>query len=234
MRKLTTEELAILHDHEKWLNGEKTGVMANFNTADLSGADLRTVNLCKASLRYVDLTGADLKKATLKKVDLTGTDLHGADLTGADLSGANLYGANLNRSHLSEADLYSANLSNANLARADLRKANLTGAYLYRADLTGANLYGADLRDAILTGANLSEVRSMLSFGPIGSRHKFTYAIRHAECVMVRCGCFWGTLEKWVECCREAHGDTAHGKAYAAAADFIRAYAAAYWQEDTR
>ena len=219
MRKLTTEELAILRDHEKWLNGEKTGVMANFNTADLSGADLRTVNLCKASLRYVDLTGADLKKATLKKVDLTGTDLHGADLTGADLSGANLYGANL---------------SGAHLVRADLRKANLVWACLHRADLTGADLYGAELTGATLTGANLSEVRNMLDFGPIGSRHKSTYAIRHAECVMVKCGCFWGTFEKWVECCREAHGDTAHGKAYAAAADFIRAYAAAYWQEDAR
>ena len=219
MRKLTTEELAILHDHEKWLDGRKTGVMANFNTADLSGADLRTVNLCKASLRNTNLVRADLR---------------GADLSGADLSEADLYSANLSRSHLSEADLYSANLSEANLARADLRKANLTRACLYRADLTGADLYGADLTGAILTGANLSDVRNVLDFGPIGSRHKSTYAIRHAECVMVKCGCFWGTFEKWVECCREAHGDTAHGKAYAAAADFIRAYAAAYWQENSR
>lgn len=99
--------------------------------------------------------------------------------------------------------------------------------------MTGADLYGADLTGAILTGANLSDVRNVLDFGPIGSRHKSTYAIRHAECVMVKCGCFWGTFEKWVECCREAHGDTAHGKAYAAAADFIRAYAL-HGQENSR
>ena len=189
--------------------------------------------------RHTSHSGAKSCHALHGQAELYNVNLFNTSLFNANLSEANLFDANLARSDLSGAvlalaNLHGAYLSEADLARVNLCEANLTGAYLYRADLTGANLYGADLRDAILTRANLSEVRSMLSFGPIGSRHKFTYAIRHAECVMVRCGCFWGTLEKWVECCREAHGDTAHGKAYAAAADFIRAYAAAYWQEDTR
>lgn len=220
MRKLTTEERTILHNHEKWLNGRKAGAMANFNMADLSGADLHTVNLCKARLRNTNLVGADLREADLRDADLSGADLKKATLKKVDLVGADL----------SEADLYSANLSEANLARADLRKANLTRACLYRADLTGADLYGADLTGAILTGANLSDVRNVLDFGPIGSRHKSTYAIRHAECVMVKCGCFWGPLEEWEAKCRSVHRDPAqpHGTVYGEAANFIRSYSL-YW-----
>jgi hypothetical protein len=46
---------------------------------------------------------------------------------------------------------------------------------------------------------------------------------------MVRCGCYYDTFEKWTARCVNVHGDSADGKAYAAAAEFIRAYAAAYW-----
>lgn len=164
------------------------------------------------------------------RANFSGADLSEADLRCVDLMDAVLTNANLGEAVLTLANLRGADLSEANLAGANLRKANLAGAYLYRADLTGADLRGANLRGTILTGANLSEVRNMLDFGPIGSRHKSTYAIRHADCIMVRCGCFWGTFEKWVDYCRETDGDAGHGKAYAAAADFIRAYAAAYWQ----
>ena len=105
--------------------------------------------------------------------------------------------------------------------RADLSEANLSGA-----DLCGANLRGADLN-----GANLYSAKNIVTFGPIGSRGDFTYAVRHTDCIMVQCGCFWGDFEHWQAKCRAIHKDTPHGRAYAAAAEFIRAYAAAYWQD---
>ena len=134
-------------------------------------------------------------------------DILGLDtLRGADLRGANLYGA----------DLLRADLRWADLRWADLSKADLQGA-----DLSEANLYKADLRGA----------KNIVTFGPIGSRGDFTYAVRHTDCIMVKCGCFWGDFEHWQAKCRAIHKDTPHGRAYAAAAEFIRAYAAAYWQD---
>jgi uncharacterized protein YjbI with pentapeptide repeats len=103
--------------------------------ADLSGADLRSANLCGA-----DLSGAYLRSAYLRSANLCGADLRSANLWGADLSGADLCGADLR---------------SAVLCGADLSGADLSGAYLRSADLSGANLRGANLRSAKNIG-NLS------------------------------------------------------------------------------
>ena len=94
-----------------------------------------------------------------------------------------------------------------------------------------ADLYGANLRGADLGGADLRGAKNILAFGPIGSRQDITYAVKSDNGIMIKCGCFWGDLEQWQAQCRATHGDNSHAAAYAAAADFIRAYAAAYWQD---
>ena len=70
----------ILKRHEKWLHNESGGEKAN-----LSGADLRGINLC----------GAYLRCANLRDADLSGINLNEANLSDADLSGTNLCEANL-------------------------------------------------------------------------------------------------------------------------------------------
>ena len=143
-------------------------------------------------------------------------DLYGANLYGANLCAANLCGANLRDANLRGANLYDANLRDADLRDADLRNADLRVANLRNADLYGADLCGA---------------KNILAVGPIGSRLDITYAVKHRDRIMIKCGCFWGDLEQWQAQCRVTHGDNSHAAAYAAAADFIRAYAAAYWQD---
>ena len=129
------------------------------------------------------------------------------------------------------ANLRNADLRDADLRNADLRGANLRNADLRDADLYGANLYDADLRNADLCNADLCGAKNILAVGPIGSRLDITYAVKHRDRIMIKCGCFWGDLEQWQAQCRVTHGDNSHAAAYAAAADFIRAYAAAYWQD---
>ena len=143
-----------------------------------------------------------------EKADLRGADLQGANLRDADLRGANLWGADL---------------QGANLRDADLRGANLWGA-----DLRGADLWGADLRGADLRGA----AGKILSFGPIGSRQGITYVTKTERTILVRCGCFYGTLEEFAAKVEEEHGDSQHGKSYKAAIEFIKAHDAACWQDD--
>jgi len=124
-----------------------------------------------------DLSGADLSDADLRGAHLRGADLRGADLRGADLSGA----------YLSGADLRGADLSGA-----DLRGADLNSAYL-----SGADLRGAYLRGAYLRGAHLSGAQSILSIGPGGSREDMLLAVQHETCVMIKVGCFWGSVEEF-------------------------------------
>jgi hypothetical protein len=134
------------------------------------------------------------------------------------------------RADLSWANLRWANLNGADLSGANLSGANLNGADLSWANLSGADLSGADLREANLREANLSEATGqVLAVGPIGSRNGLTYAVATPDGIAIQCGCFFGSLEEWEERCRQTHRDSAHGKAYAAAATFIRAIAAAYW-----
>ena len=149
-----------------------------------------------------------------------------ANLCNANLCGAILRGANLRGANLCNANLCGAILRGANLCDANLCGANLCGANLRGANLCDANLCGANLR-----GANLCGAKNILAVGPIGSRLDITYAVKYRDRIMIKCGCFWGDLEQWQAQCRATHGDNSHAAAYAAAADFIRAYAAAYWQD---
>lgn len=98
-------------------------------TPDLSSTNLRSAGC-------LDIT--DLSGANLREVDLSGTYMFGISLTHANLFGANLAGADLSR-----VDLEGANLTNANLSRADLEGSNLRNACLTEANLNHANLANA-------------------------------------------------------------------------------------------
>jgi hypothetical protein len=151
-------------------------------------------------------------RANLRGADLRGADLRGADLRGAYLGGADLRGANLSRAYLSSANLSSADLSGAYLSRADLRGADLSGAYLSRAVLDD--------------GIKLVGLRPILQIGQIGSRSDYLVSYLTTEGVMIRAGCFFGALDAFRAACVTTHGDSSHGREYAAAIAMIEAHAA--------
>jgi hypothetical protein len=123
---------------------------------------------------YANLFSANLRDANLRDANLRGANLRGADLRGANLRDADLRGANLRDANLRDANLRDANLRGANLRGADLRDANL-----FSADLSGAN------------GILILYVPSM------SSRGDYLYAVQHSESLMVKAGCFWGTLAEF-------------------------------------
>ena len=115
-----------------------------------------------------------------------------------------------------------ANLSGANLGEADLRWADLRGANLGEANLRWANLRwadlrGANLREANLGGANLGGAKDIISIGPIGSRGDILYVVKYGAGIMIKTGCFWGTLSEFETALSKMHGDNQHARAYRAA-----------------
>ena len=173
------------------------------------GESLRDV-IVQAAAAGADLSGADLRCADLRSADLRSADLSCADLSCADLRCADLRSADLRSADLSCADLSSADLSCADLSCADLRCAYLRGAYLRSADLSGIKLIGD---------------RPIMQIGPIGSRSDYLVAHLTDSGVMIRAGCFFGSLEKFRAACIETHGDNAHGREYAAVIAMIEAHA---------
>ena len=132
---------------------------------------------------------------TLRGADLSGADLRGANLSCADLSGANLSGANLRGANLSEADLC-----------ADLSGADLSGADLRGTDLSGADLSDADIRGVMID--YLKNAPNIYSFSGFGE-YKRTVSY-NADQDQVKCGCFTGTLEQFIEQVNVKYSDQPH------------------------
>ena len=124
---------------------------------DLSGADLREVDLSRAILNNVLMNRTNLIRATLNQANLSGSRLAGANLSSAQLIGANLRQAILENASLTGADLGEAKFTLANLHTARLAQVNAVGGDFSFADLTQSNWQGADLSGANLTNANLQE-----------------------------------------------------------------------------
>ncbi|HZO75773.1 MAG TPA: pentapeptide repeat-containing protein [Ktedonobacteraceae bacterium] len=72
-----------------------------------------------------DLSGANLRDIDLRGINFIKTNLSGADLYGNLLTNADLARANLSEANLEEADLSGARVVNANLTRANLTRALL-------------------------------------------------------------------------------------------------------------
>ena len=114
-----------------------------------------------------------------------------------------------------------AYLDGAYLARANLAGANLARAYLDGANLAGANLDGANLAN----GEKLKGERPILQLGPLGSRCAYLIAYVTDKGVMIRAGCFFGTLDAFAGQCTLTHADNQHGREYQAAIALIKAHA---------
>ncbi len=122
---------------------------------DVSGQNLRGINLMNCNLRGANLSQVRGCEATLCGANLSHADLHGADLSGTCVCWADLRGANLRAADLREADLSWADLREADLRGVKLDMATLCGASLGKADLRGACLDKTDLRGADLSWASL-------------------------------------------------------------------------------
>jgi uncharacterized protein YjbI with pentapeptide repeats/beta-lactamase regulating signal transducer with metallopeptidase domain len=150
---------------------------------DLSGRDLRNIDL-----HGLKITGADMTKTDLRGANLAGTEFAGTDLSGANLDGANLTNARFTGTDISNTTFHNArmdgvrfvgvslrgtgldpagiravllrgcegcDLSHMNLRGVDFRGMELTGVDLSHSDLTGANLSGVRLKGVDLDSANL-------------------------------------------------------------------------------
>ena len=123
-------------------------------------------------------------------------DLRYADLRYADLCGADLCGA----------DLRDANLRGADLCYANLRDANLRGADLCYANLRDAKLRPIDDKEVI--------IKDFMSVYGLGSQNRQTLIFDTNIGLVLQCGCFYGTEEKFEDKVKGTHQGTNFEKEY--------------------
>jgi uncharacterized protein YjbI with pentapeptide repeats len=121
---------------------------ANFNKADLSGANLNGINLTQADLSGTNLTGVNFGEANLTEADFSEADLSGANFSYADLKKATLNRANLEGANLRETNLTQANFVRSIFFGANLTRAQVAGANFAMAHLTGACLHNWQIDEA--------------------------------------------------------------------------------------
>jgi hypothetical protein len=122
----------------------------------------------RESGQFLNLSGADLRNIDLRGAHLSGAYLRGADLSGASLSGADLSAANLSDADLSGANLSKASLGYANLVGANLSETNLSGAMLYETVLANIDLSGATgLETCQHEGPSVIDFRTLAKSHPL-------------------------------------------------------------------
>ncbi|MCM1218068.1 MAG: hypothetical protein NC548_26580 [Lachnospiraceae bacterium] len=75
----------------------------------------------------------------------------------------------------------------------------------------------------IYDNADISSNEHMLTIGAIGSRKRFTTFFRVSNGgICVKCGCFYGDIDGFLEKVTETHGNNRHARVYRAAAEIAR------------
>lgn len=141
---------------------------------------------------WLDTNGYRGERANFSNVNLSNADFRNENLRNADFSYANFSYADF-----SNADFSYANLRNANLSNADFRNAILSY----------ANFRNTNFSNASLSYANFSNAKNIIPFQKLGGRT--CYAVLHPTCLMIKAGCFWGTLNEFEIKCKETHPNDA-------------------------
>jgi len=82
----------------------------------------------------------------------------------------------------------------------------------------------ANLAEANLAGAKLIGERPIFMIGPIGSRHSYFTSYNTDKGIMLRAGCFFGTVDEFTEKLSEEHQNNDHAKEYLSALELIKCH----------
>ncbi len=134
-------------------------LIARCTGCDLSGRDLRNIDL-----HGVKITGADMRKTNLSGANLAGTIFEGTDLGDANLDGANLTGAHFIGADIGGATFHGARMDGVKFVGISLRRAGFDPAEVRQillrgcegCDLSHMDLRGVDFHGVSLTGVDLS------------------------------------------------------------------------------
>lgn len=122
---------------------------------DLSGADLRFLNLTGANLEHANLSEANFYRSTLDNADLSGANLRHAYLTEVSAIATNFNSAKFDEATLYASDFTGADFYLTLFGDAYIEKSIFTDALLITADMSAIISVSNDFEGAFLCGAEM-------------------------------------------------------------------------------
>lgn len=147
---------------------------------DLSGQNLRGVNLENMLVFQCNLQGADLHGANLRNAGLIETDFSGADMTGVELRQASLTAAKFNNTKMAGCNMAATIARDAEFRGADLSGSTIGSTGFSNSDLDGANFSdvefsnGVDFEHASVQNANFTGARAKAAIRAMGANFSGT------------------------------------------------------------
>ena len=75
----------------------------------------------------------------------------------------------------------------------------------------------------VFGNAKINKISDVLCISPIGSRNDTTTFFKTKDNnICVKCGCFSGTIDRFLEAVEETHGENKHAKAYKLACELAQ------------
>ena len=144
----------IFQFHSRWLEtGGASGARANLSNADLCSVDLHGTNLGGVNFEH-----ANLAKANLQGCNFSGSNLSSANLTEADLRYSTFSGTDLHSAVFAKADLRWTKFDSSNLESAGFLDTDASGSQLWQTSLAHAYIHGAELSASTLFLVNMDGV----------------------------------------------------------------------------
>ena len=146
--------------------GNKITTLGDLSQSELDAADLSGLDLRQVNLPAYNTEGANLSRTNLSAKNMSGMFLHGVNFSDANLTGANLSNVFAGRNFANDLDRYGYNVPVTNFSNANLVNANLAGGRFTLVNFNGADLRGVNFSGAKLNGATFTGAR----FGCIGDK----------------------------------------------------------------
>lgn len=153
--------------HNEWaISDGKNGEKLEIEHAEMSGIEMRGLNLScslivESNLNRAILTNNDMSDGYFLSTSFDGADLSDSLISKAVFDFASLKEAVLKNSIAIKASFEEVDLSSADLFAADLRRASFRKANLSHANFVAADLSGAILDGALLCGTDFKAARGL-------------------------------------------------------------------------
>lgn len=172
----------------------------------------------------VNLTGATFNSSTIENTRFNSRRMYYSTFENAKLRYVEFSSTSMYKVSFKNSIVHGGLFENCELEYASFVNVDLNGSLFIGSDLAGADFKNAIISGVDFTSCNIVRARNIFSVSPIGSRGDTLFAVKHDTCIMLKTGCFWGTVNQFMRALKETHAGTKYENEYTIAVKLIKVH----------